>query len=56
MVAKGDDSEYRDFFIDWDEFWDGNGGQILRLDAFAYLHKQVGQSNYFNRPGTWEYP
>lgn len=33
----------------------GYGGQILRLDAFAYLHKQVGQSNFFNRPGTWEY-
>lgn len=31
------------------------GGQILRLDAFAYLHKAVGQSNFFNRPGTWEY-
>ncbi|WP_452223891.1 glycosidase [Lacinutrix chionoecetis] len=31
------------------------GGQILRLDAFAYLHKQVGQSNFFNKPGTWQY-
>ncbi|NNG08828.1 MAG: glycosidase [Arenibacter sp.] len=31
------------------------GGRVLRLDAFAYLHKEVGQSNFFNRPGTWEY-
>jgi sucrose phosphorylase len=31
------------------------GGQILRLDAFAYLHKQIGQSNFFNTPGTWNY-
>jgi sucrose phosphorylase len=31
------------------------GCNILRLDAFAYLHKQVGESNFFNTPGTWEY-
>ena len=31
------------------------GCKILRLDAFAYLHKEIGQSNFFNKPGTWEY-
>ncbi|EAQ42063.1 glycosidase [Polaribacter sp. MED152] len=31
------------------------GGKILRLDAFAYLHKQVGETNFFNKPGTWNY-
>ncbi|NNF21377.1 MAG: glycosidase [Saprospiraceae bacterium] len=31
------------------------GCSILRLDAFAYLHKEVGLSNFFNKPGTWEY-
>lgn len=31
------------------------GGKILRLDAFAYLHKEIGQSNFFNKPGTWDY-
>ena len=31
------------------------GCKILRLDAFAYLHKEVGQSNFFNKPGTWDY-
>jgi sucrose phosphorylase len=31
------------------------GCQILRLDAFAYLHKEVGESNFFNKPGTWDY-
>ena len=31
------------------------GCTILRLDAFAYLHKQVGESNFFNKPGTWDY-
>jgi sucrose phosphorylase len=31
------------------------GCMILRLDAFAYLHKEVGETNFFNKPGTWEY-
>ena len=31
------------------------GCSILRLDAFAYLHKEIGQSNFFNKPGTWQY-
>lgn len=33
----------------------GYGAKIIRLDAFAYLHKEPGQPNFFNRPGTWEY-
>jgi sucrose phosphorylase len=31
------------------------GAKIIRLDAFAYLHKEVGSRNFFNTPGTWEY-
>ena len=31
------------------------GCSIVRLDAFAYLHKEIGKSNFFNRPSTWEY-
>ncbi|UKM65757.1 sucrose phosphorylase [Flavobacteriaceae bacterium GSB9] len=31
------------------------GCEILRLDAFAYLHKEVGETNFFNKPGTWQY-
>ena len=33
----------------------GYGAQLVRLDAFAYLHKEVGEANFFNKPGTWEY-
>ncbi len=139
LLSKGDQSKFRDFFIDWNEFWEGKGesdsrgclvpdreyldklfmrkpglpvlelpfpdgsrrfywntfyqeviespegtgylgqmdlnarspevwhfygetlkklknygAEIVRLDAFAYLHKDQGQSNFFNRPGTWE--
>ncbi len=31
------------------------GAKIVRLDAFAYLHKEPGRANFFNKPGTWEY-
>ncbi len=31
------------------------GAKIIRLDAFAYLHKQPGEPNFFNKPGTWDY-
>ena len=33
----------------------GHGAGIIRLDAFAYLHKEPGEANFFNRPGTWSY-
>jgi sucrose phosphorylase len=33
----------------------GYGAKIIRLDAFAYLHKEPGEANFFNRPGTWDY-
>lgn len=32
-----------------------HGAKIVRLDAFAYLHKEPGRSNFFNRPETWAY-
>ena len=31
------------------------GAKLVRLDAFAYLHKEVGNTNFFNKPGTWDY-
>ncbi len=31
------------------------GGKLIRLDAFAYLHKEPGETNFFNKPGTWDY-
>jgi sucrose phosphorylase len=31
------------------------GARLIRLDAFAYLHKQPGLTNFFNQPGTWDY-
>lgn len=44
-----------DFYQDCLKKLSGYGCTILRLDAFAYLHKKVGETNFFNSPGTWEY-
>lgn len=44
-----------DFYEETLEKLSGYGCKILRLDAFAYLHKEIGQSNFFNKPGTWDY-
>jgi sucrose phosphorylase len=44
-----------DFYEDTLQKLNDYGCKILRLDAFAYLHKEIGQSNFFNKPGTWDY-
>jgi len=44
-----------DFYDDTLKKLRNYGGKIIRLDAFAYLHKEAGMSNFFNRPGTWKY-
>ena len=31
------------------------GATLIRLDAFAYLHKQPGMVNFFNKPETWQH-
>ncbi len=32
----------------------GYGAKIVRLDAFAYAPKEVGEKNFLNEPGTWD--
>ncbi len=44
-----------DFYRDTIQRLSDYGAKILRLDAFAYLHKRVGEVNFFNRPGTLDY-
>ena len=44
-----------DFYRETLEKLKNHGGTLIRLDAFAYLHKEIGQVNFFNKPGTWEY-
>jgi sucrose phosphorylase len=44
-----------DFYAETFEKLAGYGARIIRLDAFAYLHKEPCKANFFNRPGTWDY-
>lgn len=43
-----------EFYTDTLDRLAGYGAEIVRLDAFAYAHKQPGARNFFNEPGTWE--
>ena len=31
------------------------GAKLVRLVRSRYLHKEPGQTNFFNKPGTWDY-
>ena len=55
MDVNGESPLVWDFYEETLKKVKSYGCTILRLDAFAYLHKQVGESNFFNKPGTWEY-
>lgn len=55
MDVNGESSLVWEFYEETLQKLNTYGCNILRLDAFAYLHKQVGESNFFNKPGTWDY-
>jgi sucrose phosphorylase len=55
MDINGQSAKAWDFYEETLEKLAGYGARLIRLDAFAYLHKQPGESNFFNKPGTWDY-
>lgn len=55
MDVNGESHLVWEFYEETLQKLNGYGCNILRLDAFAYLHKKVGESNFFNKPGTWDY-
>lgn len=55
MDLNGESSTVWEFYKDTFSKLSKYGAKIVRLDAFAYLHKQAGLSNFFNTPGTWDY-
>lgn len=49
ILKKGDDSEYRDFFINWNSFWEGCG----KMTEAGYIQpdeKYLGKM-FFRKPG-----
>ncbi len=55
MDLNAQSEEVWDFYDETLKKLHDHGGRLVRLDAFAYLHKEPGELNFFNEPGTWEY-
>jgi sucrose phosphorylase len=55
MDLNAQSQEVWDFYDETLRKLRDHGGRLVRLDAFAYLHKEPGEVNFFNKPGTWEY-
>lgn len=49
MIARGDDSPYRDFFIDWNAFWQGNGE--LTPEGYIQPEAELIAGMFFRKPG-----
>jgi sucrose phosphorylase len=55
MDLNAQSQEVWDFYDETLKKLKDHGGMLVRLDAFAYLHKEPGKRNFFNEPGTWKY-
>jgi sucrose phosphorylase len=55
MDLNAQSQEVWDFYDETLKKLRDHGGKLVRLDAFAYLAKEPGKSNFFNEPGTWDY-
>lgn len=49
LLAKGDRSQYKDFFIDWNAFWAGHG--TLTEAGFVQPDPELIKDMYFRKPG-----
>ena len=49
IVEKGDASAYRDFFIDWNRFWEGCGR--MTEEGYIQPEEQYIQDMFFRKPG-----
>ena len=49
MIARGDNSVYRDFFIDWNAFWQGQGE--LTQEGYLQPDPELIADMFFRKPG-----
>lgn len=49
IVKKGDQSEYRDFFIDWNKFWEGHG--TMTEEGYIQPDAECIGKMFFRKPG-----
>ncbi|NLL73499.1 MAG: glycosidase, partial [Clostridiales bacterium] len=49
IINKGEKSIYKDFFIDWNKFWEGYGE--MTEDGYIRPHDEVIKDMFFRKPG-----
>lgn len=49
IIANGDESEYRDFFIDWNKFWEGCGE--MTKEGYIQPDDKYLKDMFFRKPG-----
>lgn len=49
MLAKGEDSEYKDFFINWNKFWEGAG--TMTSEGYIQPDPKLIEHMFFRKPG-----
>ncbi|NLM61447.1 MAG: glycosidase [Clostridiales bacterium] len=49
ILEKGEDSKYKDFFINWNKFWEGNGE--MTEDGYIQPYPHLIKDMFFRKPG-----
>ena len=49
LVEKGEASDYRDFFIDWNQFWEGHG--TMTEEGYIQPDESCLKQMFFRKPG-----
>lgn len=49
ILKKGDESEYRDFFIDWNKFWEGHG--TMTDEGYIQPEPELIKDMFFRKAG-----
>ena len=49
ILKNGEQSEYRDFFIDWNKFWEGHGE--MTEEGYIQPHAELIKDMFFRKPG-----
>ena len=49
ILKNGENSKYRDFFIDWNKFWDGHG--TMTQEGYIQPDEALIKNMFFRKPG-----
>lgn len=49
ILKNGEDSEYKDFFINWNSFWNGHG--TMTEKGYIQPHEELIKDMFFRKPG-----